>query len=538
MDKQVPVAAAAPETIETQPAAAKRIGPLPYLLALPAFIPLIVSIVSAKWHGLIPTGFVQVDMACYVANARQHFVNGFHLTYSNPYAPYGSPAIYFEPHIFLLGLLQWIGFGPGLALNLFGAGAAAFAAIVAAKLYSHVVGWQTLADKIGFVVFFWGGGVLALAGLIFGLPAGYPLARSFVLFDPNEGWWMFNFGRNLVYPTEAFYHGVFLLAILMLLRERIGWTLALSALLSITHPYAGLSLALVLAAFAFIEMITGGGRDYAKLLGGAITITVLHLGYYLLFLNRFPDHRAVQAQWGEKEWVYIAWTFGPALYLVGFLTFARFARWARARELLKERKNRLFLIWFAVIFALTQHDLVMKSMQPIHFARGYDWIALFFLASPAIIALIEKGLALQRPVARLAAVGLLLAIFLFDNFTWFLSFRDPSVQHYAIALTPGERETLDWLHDHASAPSIVVAQDRSINYLTATYTSVRAWYGHDINTPDAKQRIKEAGAVFRESRPVDAADVYYIPRRDSQWSPPPGAREVHGNAEFVVWASR
>jgi hypothetical protein len=42
-------------------------------------------------------------MAYYMANAREHFDQGFQLTYGNPYASYGTPAIYFQPHIFLLG---------------------------------------------------------------------------------------------------------------------------------------------------------------------------------------------------------------------------------------------------------------------------------------------------------------------------------------------------------------------------------------------------------------------------------------------------
>jgi hypothetical protein len=531
----VPFATTTPEKAPTRSRVAPALGAVPFLLALPAFIPLLIACVRAWSHGLVPTGFVQYDLPYYVANARQHFAGGFHLTYGNPYAPYGSPAIYFQPHIFLLSILDQIGLDPGISLNLFGIFAVAFGVAVAARLYRQIVGWNTTAEKLGLIVFFWGGGVLAIAGLLFGLPAKMTFARSSLLFDPNEGWWMLNFGRNLVYPTEAFYHGIFLLAMLMLLREKIAWALALSALLAITHPYAGLSLALILAAFGFVEMLAGSGRKYAGLFAGAVAIAAAHVGYYMVFLNRFADHRALRAQW-ELDWPYLAWTFGPALYLVGFLTFARFTRWTRTRELLKDRKTRLFLIWFAVVFALTQHDLFIKPMQPIHFTHGYDWIALFFLASPAIIALIEKALAQPRPIMRTAAVALILTIFLFDNLTWLWSFRDPSVQRYTITLTHGERDTLDWLRAHAATHAIVVSEDRWINYLTATYTNSRAWFGHDYNTPQAELRRKETEAAFREAKYIHAGStIYYVPRRETSWNPPESAKQVYANSEFVIW---
>ena len=60
---------------------------VPLLLALPALIPLLWSWIQARSRGMVFTGFIQYDLAYYVANARQHFTHGFALTYSNPYAP-------------------------------------------------------------------------------------------------------------------------------------------------------------------------------------------------------------------------------------------------------------------------------------------------------------------------------------------------------------------------------------------------------------------------------------------------------------------
>src|SRR5690349_15652789 len=150
------------------------------LLALPALLPLLFSTLNAWSAGLVPTGFIQYDMPYYVANAREHFDHGFSLTYGNPYAREGTASIYFQPHIFVLGILQAIGLSPALALNLFGLAAIAAATIGAARLYEELIGFETTAKKIGFLCFFWGGGVLGILGLLLG-------GNQFS-FDPMHGW--------------------------------------------------------------------------------------------------------------------------------------------------------------------------------------------------------------------------------------------------------------------------------------------------------------------------------------------------------------
>lgn len=115
------------------------------LLGIPAFIPLAWTALRARRQGLVPTAFVQYDLPSYLANGRQSFAQGVHLNYGNPYASYGTPAIYFQPHIFLLGLLQKVGLSADWALIVFHLAAVAFAAIVAAKLYEKWVGWNTPA---------------------------------------------------------------------------------------------------------------------------------------------------------------------------------------------------------------------------------------------------------------------------------------------------------------------------------------------------------------------------------------------------------
>lgn len=130
---------------------------LPILLAIPAIIPLANSLYTARLKGLVATGFIQVDQASYLAEARQYFDEGFHFLYSNPYAGYGAPRIYFQPHFVLLGCFQQLGLDPGLTWVVYSLLGSLFMAFVGVYFYCSVVGWRTKAEKLGLFCFFWGG---------------------------------------------------------------------------------------------------------------------------------------------------------------------------------------------------------------------------------------------------------------------------------------------------------------------------------------------------------------------------------------------
>lgn len=508
---------------------------VPFLLSLPALIPLLAAYYHARSHGLVPTAFIQYDQPAYVANSRQHFEQGFHLTYGNPYARYGTPAIYFQPHLFVLGMMQWAGMSPDTAWLVMGLAAMAFASLAAGRLYREWVGWSTAAQKIGFVCFFWGGGILAIGGLVLGLVARTNLWQALLSLDPGQGWWMLNFGRNLVYPQEAYYHGLFLTGVLLLIRRRFGWTLAVAALLSISHPFTGLSFALILAAYAGLELALKSGASSFWLFLGSCAVLAAHIGYYMVFLERFADHRSVREQFAQN-WTYPFWTMVLALYLVGVLALGRLTRWKNLGPVLANPRMRLCFVWFAVILALTHHDLVMKPVQPIHFAHGYDWIALFLLATPALMAFIEKILAVRRAPLRAMALAAFLTLFLFDNLAWLASFADPSIQRFAVNLTADQADILRWLTLHPDPGGYVASPDAQIGYLTPTYANMRTWRGHIINTPDTWQREDELEAAFSSGVPLRSdRPVYYIPPNRLNWTPPKGARQMYRNSSYAIW---
>jgi hypothetical protein len=134
------------------------------------------------------------------------------------------------------------------------------------------------------------------------------------------------------------------------------------------------------------------------------------------------------------------------------------------------------------------------------------------------------------------AVAAFLTLFLSDNLLWFGSFADPEVQWNTLTLTREQRGVLDWLGDHALPQSYVSSSEQSINYLTPTYTNVRAWRGHNVNTPYVAARQKELEAVFATGKLLPTANpVYYIPARDLHWTPPSGSQPVYENAGYQVW---
>jgi len=512
---------------------------LPLLLSLPALIPLANALLAPYLSHKIPTGFIQYDMAYYMANGREHFDQGFQLTYGNPYAGYDTPAIYFQPHIFLLGALQRLGLDPGVAFNCFGLLALFFAATVAARFYAEVVGTETTAKRIGLVCFFWGGGVITLASLTAGLVRGHPfssLSRYLEILDPADGWWMLNFGRNLVYPTEAYYHGVFLLSLLCLIQRRFGWSLAWAALLSCSHPFTGLTLICILIAYSSVELALRSGAVNLKFMLAAILIGVLHVSYYLIWLNRFSDHRTLQSQW-QVAWLYSPITFIPALLIVGCLAILRLDE--SSFQSFRDPRIRLFAVWFLVVLGLTQSNfLTARPLQPIHFAHGYDWMALFFIGATAFIAILDRLLNIPTPWIRRGALILMVGLFLLDNIAWLA--KNAVNNNAAITLTRAQSGALRWLSRNLRSGDMVICQDDVISYLVSTYTPARSWRGHFLNTPYTGQRSNEVERAFTEGRVLPEwkkHGVFYV--SPVAWPPPAelSLERRYGNNEFSIWSS-
>ena len=120
-----------------------------WLLAVIAVLPiawLLASYFIGAPQDTHATGFIQYDQAYYMAEARQHFDDGFQLLYGLPASPdYKTPRVYFHPQTLLLGaLMKFTGIEPGWIYTAFGLVATLIFFRLAIALYEFVVGLRSI----------------------------------------------------------------------------------------------------------------------------------------------------------------------------------------------------------------------------------------------------------------------------------------------------------------------------------------------------------------------------------------------------------
>ncbi len=474
------------------------------LLLLPLLLTYAVHLTPAPataepWEPVVPTGFLHIDMPAYMANAREHFDQGFRLTYANPANPtYEGAPIYFQPHIFLLGVMTGpAGMDPGWALIAFGVVVGLLMIRLMIALVEEVAGLATFGGWLVAGLFVWGGGVLALAGIAQALVRGVdPFPDAAFALDPENGWWFLNVGRNLVFPTETWYHVAFFACALALMRQR--WVLAVIAafLLGISQPFTGVQLLILLPAWAALERWWLGNRAvpaWLPLAGAGLF--VLHVGYYLVFLPLFPEHASLTENW-MVPWLYQADAFVPALALVALPVLWRFRTASRAGVVLEDPRNRLLLVWFLVIFVTANHGFAIDPIVELHFVRGYDWAALFLLGAPVLVLLVnrlvvpDRGRLLQ--VAGIAAVAVGSLVFVSDNLAWFT--QRPVME--SVRLLPAQVELYEFLDRPENARHVLVSQDLGTGFLATVYTPLHTWAGQRFNTPGFPDRLAQVERFF------------------------------------------
>jgi hypothetical protein len=457
----------------------------------------------AARQSLVPTGFVQDDQPYYMANAREHFdaAGRFHLFYGNPFsADVETPRIYFQPAILVLGVARhYTGLAPGAVLAMFGFVAGLAAVWAATALYEQFVGLGSAGAWLGLLGFVWGGGLFVVGGLGYVLFSGLPLSRVDVLtFDPFEGWWFFNLGRNLVLPLEAFYHFLFLSCLLAVMIGRFATAWALLAVLAASHPFTGTQALLTVAAWVAVERLAvKSSRIPFTFIAGLAALCLAHFSYYLLYLPSYPEHRSVMSQWT------LAWTVPWTASLLGYGLVAAAVLWRIrrpdfARQVFANPDNRLLLALLVVSLALENHDLVMTPHQPLHFARGYSWVALFLLGASVWVGLFDRLTACPLSVARGIGLVAVLALLLADNAAWL------GVQTVwdgrGIYLSRPQAELLSWLRQNAPPGALLVSDDIYVCYLATTYTPLRSWRSHPANTPFSDRRREDVERYFASGK--------------------------------------
>lgn len=517
---------------------------LSLLLAAPAFMPLIAHYLGFSGIGLFPTGFIQHDMPYYMANGRElSDSGGFHLIYGNPFTfQYSTPRIYFQPLTVLLGLLQRIpGADPGILFAAIGVIGATICVRLAISLFDRFAEGETRGRFPALITFIWGGGLLMVAGLLFSVLHGQH-AQVMLFYDPAQGWWFMNLGRNLVFPTEAIYHAIFFATILLLLSGRYAAALAALVLMSVSHPFTGIQLLVIVIAWSLIELLVVRNRSVPMWFAPAcIALAAAHAGYYLIYLNSFAEHRALHEQWT------LPFLLPFESFVLASIPVAAFAVWRmrsleRVREILRSPANRLLLGWFVVTLILVNHNLFMRPIQPVHFSRGYQWIPVFLLAVPAIIALFSSLQTVRpRSLAVFATAGAM-ALFVSDNAVW-LGIRSAQAlgvagNHFADAFDPGntvttraksalglgltteELQVFRVMNDPANRGFVVVSADPIIGYLTTVYTPLRSWRSHYANTPESEKRDEELHQFFGGVNAIpewDRLPILFVFKQDQPW---------------------
>jgi len=407
------------------------------------------------------------------------------LFYSNPYdCSSDSPHIYFQPLIFLFGVLQFIApTAPAVPFVILG-GLFTFAffyvlSILVEKVYSiH----SNLLQNVLVLTLSWGGGCFVILPVLVSFVAGCNVDRF--LIDPGHGMWFLNLGRNLIYPTEAFYHFlVFTLFLAVALRKK-AVILGLTWILALSQPFTGLQYSLILLCWAVLERYFLN----SKLLTGhdvlAYSTPVLFcIVYYLIFLPQFASHQSLMSQW-SLAWNIKLGTIIGAYGIVGMLAFYRCCTKAKFIACFSNHFNRFLGVCFLVSFVLANHEALIFPIQPVHFTRGHIWTPLCLLGIPVLVDLWRRWRG-KRVILTLAVMcwfGLILS----DNIRFFLIKYTHPVGFF---VQDSYHEIYAYLREKLVKP-IILSENDNLSYLSAVYSSARPYLGHCYNTPDASRKRK------------------------------------------------
>ena len=444
------------------------------------------------------TGFVQYDQPSYMANAREPYDAGRFPFYGLPFTwDEQTPAVYFQPGLLLLGGVAAVtGWDPGAVYVVFGLICGVVMFRMALALFEMYAGpLRGAAQWLAATSLLWGGGIVVLAGLAIepvsptGLPAGARLFR----FDPLDGYWLQNLGRNIFYSTEALYHALFLASVLLILRRRFAAAIGVMALLAVSHPFGGVQLLLVVGSCVVAEFVVGRERAPSWFAAGTFALLGAHLAYYIGFLNwASEDHRILQSQW-TLPWILpasaIVAVYGP----MAVLAASRFIGRGRAAALLQDRRVRFALIWALMSLALAKHELFMTPHQPLHFTRGYVWTPLALLAAPVVSSVYARLLALRPRTLGVALAAGLGALSLFDNAVWFgrVAYLIRQHQSWTIYMRKDLAVSFERLSEPEMRGRLLISNDEAAMYLATVYTPLRAWRSHEFSTPHPLQRRAE-----------------------------------------------
>lgn len=460
------------------------------------------------------TGLFHYELPYYVANGRAAMERGNLVSYPNPYDPApDAPSIYVHWLPWIFGLMTSVFHcDPGdLILAVTFTASLAFA-VVTRRLIAHRLDdivWTTPA----FLFAMWGGGLLAVGGLLFGADSG-SWADRLLQFDPGRGLWFLSWGRNALFPTEAIYH--VLVGTCWLLESRGSHFKSTLCLISVaaTHPWSGLELSLTITLFRILTWYGSRNTKSARHLGVSFSVLLIFLTYYLIWLPSFPSHSALQKVW-HLDWS-LSWSTATLAYLPVAIPCGISLRRAYVRKRFTTTEQLLSCALLVAV-GLAFHDRLVSPIQPLHFTRGYIWMPMFLLALPVIVEWCQgllQGNRMQKALPAVAAV-----LLLSDNLAFcFVHVQRQLTARDGFHLSLDERSLISELQKFP--PATVLTESETLNYLLPAFVSHRPWLGHQFNTPDYAVRRKTFADCFPDG-PVNPAaipsdiEILVLRRRDS-----------------------
>lgn len=490
------------------------------LLALALSIPVLLFFTAYFFNHsplLLPTGFIQYDNVSYLAYARQYLdATDLHFQYANPFNESGQyQPIYFQTQTLFFALLLILGIPVAIILPLFSIISAFVCFLLIISIYDHLVP-DNKNRTINLLLFSWGGGFLVLAGIVYHYlyRPGIPLSNDLFTIDPEGGWWGLNLGRSLLFSCEAYYHALFLGTIYCMLKKRWITGLVLMFVLTISHPFTGIELALIICSWCFIELYFNRNSLPLWFTVGAVLVTIFHAWYYLVYLEQFPDHRSVSQQY-SLTWGLRFYRMIPAYAIVAALAIISVWK-ASLKNFIRIPSNRLFLSWFLVAFLLANHELFISPKQPIHFTRGYIWTSLFLLGLPTLQQLTSW---LNSNKKRILLAGFVL-IFLLDNFLWIYVKASNRTAHASTAyITREQKEVFDIVDKESNNQTLIMSTNHNLSYLSTVYSKAYPLYSHPYTTPFAEEKKKITETLFEnalmDSSISEREIVFIIEKKDT-----------------------
>ncbi len=496
-------------------------------------------------NNLIGTGFVQGDMLSYMSNAREYFdESNFHFLYSNPFNLDNSGSnIYFQFQTLLLGLVFYITNGDiGIIFLAFGIISSFLSIWVALRLFKSFIGWGTLAHLATFILFIYGGGVLIISGFIYSFlnePTILLAIQNSLIFDPGGGFWMLNFGRNFVYPTEAYYHLITIGILLSIINNHQKATNLLLLLLAFSHPFYGLQFLIIIITWQIIERIIYKNVSIRKSnIGLNLIILIAFTLYYGVFLRSFDEHTIIIEQWSINWFLSvpnILFAYSP---LIIFFTYK-----LRTKKLFKKffesPFHRMLLIYTTVSFVLANHELFMKPIQPIHFAHGHIYIPLFLLSASSIVRFF------QMQKHKIVSIFVFL-ILISDNASWYPAQAYKSISNKisstGILISKSQKEILNYMNKNYDSNCLLISENNELDYYATGYTKLYSLIPHSFNTPFVTKRIQLYKDFYNRkeynilpSHIIVVIDNIYYEGINQDFKTSPIFVEVYKNDQYILY---